>query len=481
MDISLGREGGKRKQPEKDSRLPTGKRLFLLSGMMRVQAIATTPPPTAGKIPRVTPELLASVLARYSRSNQGIHHILDQIDPENLEGSIDRILKFVDYGHASIGGLTGGIAVTLDGVSMWLATKLFEIAQLSDGQESSTRYITLNPERLPDWNNFGLPESLLSEWQEVWRQSMQAYLTESERLDRLVCEEPERLRVPEGVKESVFNRLKKNYALDRARYFIPFATTTNIALVMTARMWAETIKHLASLPQKEANLAADLLRDEVARMAPRLTRHSQREESFAVQAQRDLDYSFQIASQQLSWQALEDRVSLQVWEPETPWLQETQAIEEALQPRENRYGRLGRRIRRMSVSVSWNNIAVAEHRDLNRHRTGHRFCPMVQSGFYLPPEVPRDPWEGLLEKQTRLLRKFVEMESPAYVYGLLLGSQTPFEHVTQGDKFLYEAELRTGMGAHFRYAEHLRKALHLFYEQYPEARGLVLEGDAEPE
>ena len=37
------------------------------------------------------------------------------------------------------------------------------------------------------------------------------------------------------------------------------------------------------------------------------------------------------------------------------------------------------------------------------------------------------------------------------------------------------------MGAHFRYAEHLRKVLHKFYEHVPEARQWVTEGTAEPE
>jgi hypothetical protein len=82
-------------------------------------------PPTC---PKVTPELLASVLARYSRSNEGIGAILAKVDLANPDASIDRILKFVDYGHASIGGLTGGLAVALDDVSMWLAYKIFEIA-----------------------------------------------------------------------------------------------------------------------------------------------------------------------------------------------------------------------------------------------------------------------------------------------------------------------------------------------------------------
>jgi hypothetical protein len=67
------------------------------------------------------------------------------------------------------------------------------------------------------------------------------------------------------------------------------------------------------------------------------------------------------------------------------------------------------------------------------------------------------------------------------VYSLLLGAQTPFEHSTHADKFIYEAELRTGMGAHFRYAEHLGAALREFFRQVPEAQAWVIEGTAEPE
>ena len=67
------------------------------------------------------------------------------------------------------------------------------------------------------------------------------------------------------------------------------------------------------------------------------------------------------------------------------------------------------------------------------------------------------------------------------MHDLLLGCQFAFEHTTTADKFLYEAELRTGTGAHYRYARHLRDALALWYEIHPETRGLVLEGSAEPE
>ena len=83
--------------------------------------------------------------------------------------------------------------------------------------------------------------------------------------------------------------------------------------------------------------------------------------------------------------------------------------------------------------------------------------------------------------QAALTRELMRRESPAYLYTLLLGAQTPFEHSTHGDKFVYEAELRTGMGAHYRYAEHLSAALREYFKQVPEAKAWVVAGTAEPE
>jgi hypothetical protein len=164
-----------------------------------------------------------------------------------------------------------------------------------------------------------------------------------------------------------------------------------------------------------------------------------------------------------------------------PWLPELQSVADALSHRENRYGQCGLAIRRMRITFAWNNLAIAELRDLNRHRTGNRYTPLIQAGFYLPPEIPHASHTELLGDQLDLTRELMERRSPAYVYSLLLGAQTPFEHSTHADKFIYEAELRTGMGAHFRYAEHLSAALSEFFKQVPEVRQWVVEGTAEPE
>jgi thymidylate synthase ThyX len=448
---------------------------------MRITGLALVPPPTAADLPQVTPELLASVLARYSRSNEGIANILAKVDITNPDASIDRILKFVDYGHASIGGLTGGLAVALDDVSMWLAYKVFEIATMADGQESSTRYITMDAANLPAAADLGIPDDLASRWRDLMARAFAAYHAEYARLDALAVAQPNLVRLPPEAKPAVVTRLRKNYALDRARYFIPFATRTNLGLVQSSRMWATTVKHLDSLPHPEARAAARLIRDELLKQSPRLMRHSFAEKSFDAQAKQELAASLSLGLERLSAAPLADQVWVKVDRATPPWLPEAQPVREALCHRANRYGHQGTATRRMRVSFAWNNMALAELRDLNRHRTGHRHTPLIQGGFYLPPEIRYADHEDLLREQLDLTRDLMRRGSPAYVYSLLLGAQTPFEHSTHADKFIYEAELRTGMGAHFRYAEHLSAALREFLRQVPEARDWVVEGTAEPE
>jgi thymidylate synthase ThyX len=448
---------------------------------MKVTGLALVPPPTAADAPRVTPELLASVLARYSRSNEGLAKILERVDVAHPDESIDRILKFVDYGHASIGGLTGGLGVAIDNVSMWLAYKLFEISTMADGQESSTRYITMDAANLPEAAELGIPDDLAPRWRELMGQAFAAYRTEYSRLEALGLAEPDRVRVPKDARPAVVARIRKNYGLDRARYFVPFATRTNLALVQSSRMWAQTVKHLDSLPQLEARAAAAAIRDELLKLSPRLMRHSGAEPSFQEQARQELATAHRLGLERLSAEPLADAVWVKVDRDAPPWLQETQPVAEALRHRGNRYGQCGPAIRRMRVTFAWNNLAIAELRDLNRHRTGHRYTPLIQAGFYLPPEVPPAPHAGLLADQLALTRELHQRGSPAYVYSLLLGAQTPFEHGTHADKFIYEAELRTGMGAHFRYAEHLSASLGEFFRQVPDARAWVTEGTAEPE
>ena len=446
---------------------------------MKVQGIAVSSNPNVKY--NVSNELLAAVLARYSRSNEGIEKIMSQVDNSDHEKSVDRIFKFIDYGHASIGALTGGIAIAIDNVSMWLAYKLFEICQLADGQESSTRYIKMDESSLPSAHDIGIPEDLAPAWNDLLSRCFKAYHDESEKLSKLAQEEPERIRLPSDPTKLLIERLTKNYSLDRARYFIPFATRTNVALVQNGRVWGQTIKYLSSMPQKEAQTLASLLREELHKFSPRQVKHSFPESSFINECASELSTSCHLVSCKLSHTCQPDNPWISVHKNTPPWLPPQQTIEQSLQHRINRYSLCGSTVRRMQLSFGWENIAVAELRDLNRHRTGHRYSPLIQTGIYTPPEINRDSHLQLFEDQTKLLRELVDRQSPAYVYCLLLGSQTHFEHSTHVDKFIYEVELRTGLGAHFRYAEHLKNVLHKFYELVPECNGFIKVGSAEPE
>jgi hypothetical protein len=163
------------------------------------------------------------------------------------------------------------------------------------------------------------------------------------------------------------------------------------------------------------------------------------------------------------------------------FLPDTQTLHQAFAGKANRYSAVGAALKRIFVRFAWNNISIAELRDLNRHRTGHRFSALTPIGFYTPEEVNHPAQQPLLERHKILIEKLAADGRGAHYYAYLLGEQSPFEHSTHADKFLYEVELRTGMGAHFRYAEHLTAVYREFLKQMPEIAPYVQLGTAEPE
>ncbi|MBN1307026.1 MAG: FAD-dependent thymidylate synthase [Chitinispirillaceae bacterium] len=451
---------------------------------MNITALGIRPPPAARDNPAVTPELLASSLARYSRSNKGIDVILQSIDWNDPERSVDAIFRFVDYGHASIAGMTGGIPIVIDGCSMFLAYKLFEIAQLCDGQESSSRYIKLDATRLPDPAEIGIPPHLAAEWQMLMRLSFSCYQELFDALDAEAKADPSIVRLPTDADEKVQNRLRKNYALDRARYFIPFAIKTNAACIMTARVWTETIKQLDSLPLPEAHACAEGLRSELRKFTPRLLRHSYPDRASIGQTMQVINHAIaSLQKKSLPVDRCPDEVRLGLERTTPPFLPDLQEIRQAFDGKENRYSTVGPAVKRMFVRAAWNNIAIAELRDLNRHRSGYRFSPLAPVGFYLPEGISHHQTAELLDRARLFIGKLItdETAAPAYVYALHLGTQVAFEHSTHLDKFIYEIELRTGMGAHFRYAEHLNAACRELLNIAPELAQFIAVGSAEPE
>jgi thymidylate synthase ThyX len=450
---------------------------------MNVKGLAICPPPGAAQNPSVTPELLASCLAKYSRSNKGIDSILKSIDWNDPDRSVDAIFKFVDYGHASISGMTGGIAMVVDNCSMFLAYKIFELAQLCDGQESSTRYIKLDSSSLCSPQEIGIAPELTADWQACMDLSFTIYQELYASLDRKAQDDPSIVRYPSGANEKVIDRLRKNYALDRSRYFIPFATKTNAAYIMTARVWADVIKQLDSLPHPETKTCATLLREELKKFVPRLIKHSFADDASLAQSESLYAYAVDfIKSNGVAKSNCPDETFVAMENSVPRFLGPVQSFSDAFAGKKNRYSIAGTTVRRCMVRAAWNNMAIAELRDLNRHRSGFRFSPLTPVGFYCPPGVSHPRMDELLKKKKAIIEKSViSGSSSSFIYSLLLGTQVPFEHSTHLDKFIYEIELRTGMGAHYRYAEHLSAAYDKLVEVEPALQGFIDIGTAEPE
>jgi hypothetical protein len=196
------------------------------------------------------------------------------------------------------------------------------------------------------------------------------------------------------------------------------------------------------------------------------------------------------AEDALSCEAAPD-VSLDIMLPDGV---EAEALAEALRYHDNRYAWMGSAICRTVVRFRCEAIAMAEIRDLNRHRTGTKYCPLRPRGFYSArdqlPATASDSDAAVVRLQelskagcdiSARAHELLAMGDTSYIYWTLLGTQYLFEHVTTADKFIYEAELRTGVGSHYRYAGHLRDALAEWHRLFPSTRGMINEGTAEPE
>jgi thymidylate synthase ThyX len=462
---------------------------------MKVTQVAIRPSQASEQAhrPALTPELLAASGARYSRNNEGLQSILSKIDPQHLEKSVDSIFRMVDYGHQSIADMVP-VAMFIDGISMWLAYYIWSLCPTAGGQESSTRYIKISVDGLIAPETLGIGE--VSQWRELMEECFRAYQSSVAFWEELAEVNPALMGIPatlledtsEAARKKVM-RMKRNYAFDRARYFLPVGAATNVMLIMSARGWVNLCQYLLSQRWPEAQGLGELMRSELEIPAPRMLKHARSVEpvrqAIASEFAKLVERARTAASCAKDASAIP---SLSVMPPEGVSPEEL-ALDLAYHT--NRYAPIGASWQRTSVRFGWSAIGFAEIRDLNRHRTGAKYCPPVPQGFYFASDqIPAaneekrtalEPWADIGRRATESATRRLREADPTYIYWTLLGTEYPFEHVTTADKFIYEAELRTGVGAHFRYAKHLRDALALFYERFPSAKGLILEGSAEPE
>jgi hypothetical protein len=209
------------------------------------------------------------------------------------------------------------------------------------------------------------------------------------------------------------------------------------------------------MPQKECQDAAELILVELKKFAPELIRHAVKKTGWTEDNRAELIAAIIETKHSSHTEQVSDLPYTQVMSPRFGDLQE------AIESRENRYDRSKAAARLSSVYVEWVDISIAELRDLNRHRTGGKEIIYCHRGFYLCDEIDRTKYVKNINEHSDLLDFVTKNEEyhKFLPYALRLGSQCIFSHCMQMDKFTYEAELRTGTGAHFRYAKHLRDAV----------------------
>ncbi len=407
----------------------------------------------------------------------------------------------IDYGHQSIADMVP-VALFIDGISLWLAYHVWTLCPTAGGQESSTRYIRMVHESLLAPDELGIDPADAPAWNNLMTNATNAYQQSVLLWEAAARENPRLMGIPQNLlddssaaAQKKVARMRRNYAFDRARYFLPVAAATNSMLVMSARGWVSLCQHLLSHPLPEPRRLGEKIQAELQLAAPRLLKHARATEPHR-KAIRDEFRA--VVDRARAGEQPGDRPSiaqpglatarLAVLLPEGVGERELAA---ALANHSNRYAPFGSALQRTAVRFGWDAMTFAEIRDLNRHRTGTKYSPQAPGGFYfaadqLPAEAESRRQQlaalggvggGASAQCLNLLRK----GDFAHVYWSLLGTEYPFEHTTTADKFLYEAELRTGLGAHYRYAKHFRDMLAQWYERFPATRAGILEGGAEPE
>lgn len=364
---------------------------------MKVTNVALRPTEAsivAGR-PALTPELLAASGARYSRNNEGLDAILARIDPANLDKSVDGIFRMIDYGHQSIADMAP-VALFIDGVSLYLAYYLWTLCPTAGGQESSTRYIRLDEEGLIAPDVLGIPEGQRDAWMGEMQGAFAAYREALSVWEAVADSDPGVARIPRSLREDPSDkarktvaRMNRNYAFDRARYFLPVAAATNMMMVMSARGWVSLVQHLLSHPLSEAQTLGAACRDELGLSTPRLLRHAKAQPSLEAGLRDEFDdlrasaagrlYNHAHLAPESDCFAADPTAALEFFPPVGA---NGKTLAKDLRHHDNRYAYLGETLRRTAVRFSWQAIALAEIRDLNRHRTGTKYCPLVPQGFY---------------------------------------------------------------------------------------------------
>ena len=459
----------------------------------------------------LTPEMSAAVAARHSRMDEGLDGILAKVAGMDQDAAVDNIFKMVDYGHRSIEDMIP-ISIHLEDISIWLAQYIWSLAQVGGGQESSTRYLKFDKSGLVDPDLLGIKPDQEEAWYARQAACFDRYNRACAAWQSIADKHPGLMNLPDGADEKLITRLKKNYVFDRSRYHLPVTALTRMNVTTWAREWSEICRYLLSSPWAEARTLGEKIRNELGLAAPRMLKH-------AVYSD---DYYDVVLNEIANWEAeaetYEERRReqwargawvepsdgfIQIQRPYTYTGRDVKELDvremdhrfaDDMATHKHRYAPIGRTVKMTAVQYGWDAVALAEIRDMNRHRPGEKDFAGVPQGYYSAldqiPSYPldiADEAESLqqLDKESAVSLKCcmdqLLVGNKNFIYEATLGVQFPFSHTNTLNKFVYELELRTGKGTHFRYRKHYNDLLEILEKDEPALRAMITAGRGEPE
>ena len=464
------------------------------------------------------PELMAAVAARTSRTEEGIESILDKVAQMPDKKAIDSVYSFGDYGHASIRDLTGTIALSIEGISLWLAFYIFYNCPIQSGQEASSRYIKKDKDKVLSTSlilHHAEGGAVMENAPPYYNEYVEACFVRYEKACTIWewvfdnhCPEEYKSLIENETNEKVKLRYKKNFIFDRARYFLPNGCLTNIVIMQSAREWARLLKLLDSNIYPEFSALALELRQTLLTICPRSMKHSYADMDF----NNGIVADFVHLTKSLGG---ETNIGLPAWQSgvtihgiahenseSSLKLYEVPPYEEVNRGFLNRNGRYGYQsdtIRKIPVKYTVNNCAFAEIRDLNRQRPGSRIFEAIPRGFYgafdeleriVPRNIHDNPLNVFQELHTLCIQAYLDVvksrimlskRNPMYIYYTTLGTTFNWSHALNLAEMAYIIELRTQKGAHYRYSKHIRQVFQDLVGYYPSIGDHISIGTAEPE
>lgn len=461
---------------------------------MKVQYVPIAPVEGVSDIPPLTPELHASVLARHSRSSEGINAIVDKVDLTNPQKAVDQIFRHIDYGHKSIADMAP-ITLNIEGVSVATAAWIWQNSHCGAGQQTSTRYVKTIDKA------YGMGEEIKSskyatEIEVLYNKYLEFYVEATEIWTEAA--KNTNLNIPQSIlshpkADLKIETIRRNWVLDRARYFLPCSLRTNLGILQNSNEWVNICSLLLSEPE---NQFEDLVKNNIVpvleQVSPSCTKYiSPRYEGTSLVLEKNSLFGEPLPSTCVRPFRSIDIKKIPNW---TYWRYGSYKQRSSkLDPIDNGYKKCS-----LTYSAS---IPFCEYQDLVRHRPGEFFIPgKWASAFYFA--VDQANTSRVTEKDRKRLRGLAKAaqdlainhintidryKHPSNYYdhqnyfdtlwGCPMGTHISFTRECTAYQLIYEIELRTGPGSHYNYRNYYTS----IFDKFGYQLGKVFVGEGEVE